>query len=305
MRVGDTRFSLGNRIEVLETARSSGGQRFTVRAFYAPRRRFPPLHLHPQQTETFSLRAGELTVRWLDGERTYAAGESFQVPPGTPHAMRGAGSGVAVVDWTVEPALRSEELFGRLFSARPRPPLADVLAFIWHVLVSWHFRSEIVLVRRERATLQPPTAASLRPAPHPDASPPGSPPQVLTRMVLVLLGLSHLAVAVLFFFAPAWAYAHMAHFPPYNPHFIADIGAFNLPLGAGLLLAARAPRQQRVLIGLAALGDLAHALSHLRDHALHGPPSMTLLAGGLTQSFTLLSGLLLLALTLGLAPRQD
>lgn len=126
----------------------------------------------------------------------------------------------------------------------------------------------------------------------------------LTQLVLALLGLSHLAVGVVFFLAPAWAYAHMAHFPPYNGHFLADIGAFNLPLGAGLLIAAWDPGRHVTLVGLAALGDLAHAASHLRDHALHGPPHMTLLAGWTTQGFTLLSGLLLLGLALRLRPRS-
>ncbi|WP_412027538.1 DUF6632 domain-containing protein [Deinococcus yunweiensis] len=123
------------------------------------------------------------------------------------------------------------------------------------------------------------------------------------QLVLALLGLSHLTVAVLFFVAPVWVFENMAHFPPYNAHFLADIGAFNLPLGVGLMLAARSPRQQRTVIWLAALGNLAHAASHLRDHDLHGPPVMSALAGTLTQGSTLLSGLLLLAAALWLRSR--
>lgn len=146
MHVGDSRYSLGTCIEVLETAQTTGETRLTVRAFYVPQRRFPPLHLHPHQTETFAVREGELTVRWLDGVRTYAPGDTFRVPPGTPHAMRNAGPGVSVVDWSVEPALGSGELFGRLYSLRPRPPLADLLAFVWNVAVSRRFRQEIILV---------------------------------------------------------------------------------------------------------------------------------------------------------------
>lgn len=156
LRVGEVRHSLGNRIEVLGTGRSSGGARVVVRVSYAPHGRRPPLHLHPHQTETFSVREGELTVRWPSEERRYTAGDTFHVPPGTPHAMHNAGGGVAVVDWSVEPALRSDELFARLYGARPRPALADVFAFVRHVVVSRRFRAEIVpvgkrSVRRDRS----------------------------------------------------------------------------------------------------------------------------------------------------------
>ncbi|WP_412027537.1 cupin domain-containing protein [Deinococcus yunweiensis] len=150
MHVGEQRFSLGNRIEVRGTAQTTGGQRLTLRVWYAPQRRFPPLHRHPQQTETFTVQAGELTVQWMDGSRTYAAGEGFEVPPDTPHTMRNAGADVAVVDWTVSPALHSGDLFARLYSRRPRPALADVLAFVWYVAVSRRYRPEIRLVRPRR-----------------------------------------------------------------------------------------------------------------------------------------------------------
>lgn len=102
--------------------------------------------------------------------------------------------------------------------------------------------------------------------------------RALTRLLLPLLGLSHLAVGRLFFLAPAWAYAQMTPFGPYNAHFLADIGAFNLPLGVGLLIAAGDLRCHATLAGMAVLGDLAHVLNHLRDHDLHGPPHMTVLA---------------------------
>lgn len=93
--------------------------------------------------------------------------------------------------------------------------------------------------------------------------------QPVIQSALVVLGLGHLAVAALFMFAPDWSYARIAPFAPFNGHFLADIGAFNLPLGVALLLCARAPERQRTLLGLALLGNLAHAASHLRDAGLH------------------------------------
>lgn len=313
MHVGEVRFSLGTRLEVLETAATTGGQRFTVRTVSSPQRRFPPLHWHPHQTETFTVRAGHLTVRWLREQRTYAAGDTFQVLPGTAHTMRSSGQEAAVVDWSITPPLRSEELFGHIYGTRPRLPLADVLTFVWQVAVSRRFRAEMVLAHVPGAGRA--SAGGGKQNIHAGHAPSGDARSAAVSLssggvpfwippVLLLLGAAHLGIGVLFFCAPAWAFAHVAHFPPFNAHFLADIGAFNLPLGVGLLLAARAPRQQRTVIGLAALGDLAHALSHLRDHALHAPPAMSVLAGTLTQSSTLLSALLLLAAALWLRPRS-
>lgn len=144
LRVGESRFGLGTRIERLES--QTGADQLTVRADYAPQRRFPPVHLHPAQTEMFTVRSGQLTVWWPDGERVYGAGESFTVRPGTPHAMRNAGPERAVVDWTVSPARRTPELFARMFGARPRPAVVDVLIFVWTVVLSGRFRSEMRLV---------------------------------------------------------------------------------------------------------------------------------------------------------------
>ena len=51
------------------------------------------------------------------------------------------------------------------------------------------------------------------------------------------------AGAALFLLIGAWAlidpasfYAHVATFPPYNRHFLHDVGAFNLGIGAALAL---------------------------------------------------------------------
>jgi hypothetical protein len=51
-------------------------------------------------------------------------------------------------------------------------------------------------------------------------------------------------------------------------------------------------------IGLAALGNLLHALSHLRDWDLHMPPHREAAAGLSQQILILLPGLLLLLIAL-------
>jgi hypothetical protein len=54
----------------------------------------------------------------------------------------------------------------------------------------------------------------------------------------------------------------LEHFPPYNRHDAGDLGAFQLPLGVGLLLATREPLCYRVVILIAAAANLLHALNH-------------------------------------------
>lgn len=122
------------------------------------------------------------------------------------------------------------------------------------------------------------------------------------RLTLMVLGISQLIISVLFFFAPAWSFRALAPFAPYNAHFLGDIGAFILPLGLGLLLASSDPHRHRALIGLAAVGNLVHAVSHLRDWHLHLPPHLPL-AVGLSLEISLnLLGVVLLAFYLFLRP---
>lgn len=118
----------------------------------------------------------------------------------------------------------------------------------------------------------------------------------IVRATLVITGINHLLVTLLTFIAPMWFFTYVGYFPPFNAHFLADIGAFNAPLGVGLLLAARDPFRHRLLITLAAIGNLGHAISHLRDFHLHLPPNMPLVVGMTQQVLVLLIGIILLAI---------
>jgi hypothetical protein len=55
----------------------------------------------------------------------------------------------------------------------------------------------------------------------------------------------------------------LEHFPPYNRHAAGDLGAFQLPLGIGLLLAAREPLRYRAIVLIAAAANLLHTLNHM------------------------------------------
>ena len=90
-----------------------------MEARYAGDGTLPPEHLHPRQAERFEVLDG--AVRTIVGgeERRYEAGESFEVPPGTPHQM--TGDGPARVRWEVRPPLRTAEFFERLLTGQAGP----------------------------------------------------------------------------------------------------------------------------------------------------------------------------------------
>jgi hypothetical protein len=66
-------------------------------------------------------------------------------------------------------------------------------------------------------------------------------------------------------FAPEWFYQTIGTFPPFNRHYTGDLGAFQLPLGVALLLAAKHPTQHRLLLWSVAGGNLLHAFNHAYD----------------------------------------
>ncbi len=82
------------------------------------------------------------------------------------------------------------------------------------------------------------------------------------------------------FFDASSFFDELADFPPYNAHFIHDIGAFHAGLGAVLALALLFPRDG-VLVALGGVGSGAvlHFIAHVRDHDLGGSDSDTILLG--------------------------
>ena len=85
------------------------------------------------------------------------------------------------------------------------------------------------------------------------------------RVVVGIAGTIHLATSLLLLLAPYSYFMLLEHFPPYNRHDAGDLGAFQLPLGVGLLLAAREPLRYRVVIVIAATANLLHALNHIYE----------------------------------------
>ncbi len=66
-------------------------------------------------------------------------------------------------------------------------------------------------------------------------------------------------------------YDEVADFEPYNPHFLHDIGAFQIGIGA-TLAAALWRRTDAIFAALAGAGAGAsfHSIAHIRDHGMGG-----------------------------------
>lgn len=67
----------------------------------------------------------------------------------------------------------------------------------------------------------------------------------------------------------------LATFEPYNQHFLQDIGAFQIGLGAVLILATLRPTLESLTLALlgTGIGGAAHAVSHIIGRDLGGNPS--------------------------------
>lgn len=86
-----------------------------------------------------------------------------------------------------------------------------------------------------------------------------------TQVIIALAGAVNLFTGAALLLAPGWFFNTIGNFPPFNRHYLGDVGSFLLPIGIGLLIAVRDPMQHRSLIGVVAAGSLLHAINHLYD----------------------------------------
>jgi len=93
-----------------------------------------------------------------------------------------------------------------------------------------------------------------------------------TQIVLAIAGAFHLLFGAALVFAPRWFYSAIGTFPPFNRHYQGDLGAFLLPLGIGLVVAARDPFKHLLLIRIAVIATLLHSLNHMYDAVLIRAP---------------------------------
>jgi hypothetical protein len=96
----------------------------------------------------------------------------------------------------------------------------------------------------------------------------------LLRTIAILGGLSFVALGVWAMIDPRSFFDALARFEPYNQHFLQDIGAFQVGLGAVLLLAAVPGRTDSLAVALVGVGVGAalHTVSHIIGRDLGGNP---------------------------------
>ncbi len=96
----------------------------------------------------------------------------------------------------------------------------------------------------------------------------------LTRVVAISVGLVFVVAGIWAFVAPRSFFENAALFEPYNAHFIRDIGAFQLGLGAVLLLAVWLRDALLVALIGVGVGAVAHVAAPVTDHDLGGDPAV-------------------------------
>ena len=89
-----------------------------------------------------------------------------------------------------------------------------------------------------------------------------------------------LAIGLWAFFDAFSFYEEVAEFPPYNAHFLHDVGAFQVGLGATLALAL-IWRRDALLVALAGtgIGGAFHVVAHIADDDKGGTDGQTVSLG--------------------------
>ena len=97
---------------------------------------------------------------------------------------------------------------------------------------------------------------------------------MLPRAVAVGAGLIFLAFGLWAMVAPHSFFDAVARFEPYNQHFVQDVGAFQIGLGAVLILSVIDATRGALPVALmgVGIGSAAHLVSHLVGLDLGGTP---------------------------------
>lgn len=134
----------------------------------------------------------------------------------------------------------------------------------------------------------------------------GTPRRVLPRIIqgiVALAGAFYVFAGAALLFAPFWFFQTLGNFGPFNQHYEGDVGAFLLPLGLGLLVAAYQPTKHYLLLWVGAIASLAHACNHLYADLI-GQPSLAHLLNETLLLFVLAAALLWAAIRSTIEQRQ-
>ncbi len=92
----------------------------------------------------------------------------------------------------------------------------------------------------------------------------------ISRLIAVLVGLFFVAFGLWSFFKPLSFYDQIAAFGDYNRHFLHDVGAFQIGIGATLLIASIWNDALGAALAGAGVGSVFHAGAHWWDRNLGG-----------------------------------
>jgi hypothetical protein len=97
---------------------------------------------------------------------------------------------------------------------------------------------------------------------------------LVSTLVVTAFGAFTLVLGLWALIAPVSFFDNIGHFEPYNRHFLHDVGAFQIGLGAAALFAV-AWRDDAILavLGGAAAGATAHEIAHISDDGIGGRDS--------------------------------
>jgi len=96
------------------------------------------------------------------------------------------------------------------------------------------------------------------------------------RIILILLGIFHVANGLTMLVAPDYWYISVpgvTHTGPINHHFLADIGLAFIASGAGLLMALRTGPRAATFALAGATWPALHAVMHVWEWISHGIPA--------------------------------
>jgi hypothetical protein len=93
---------------------------------------------------------------------------------------------------------------------------------------------------------------------------------VVARILLLIVGATDVLAGGALLLTPRWFFENIGTFPPYSSHFLGDAGAFLLPIGVALVVAATNPLRHRSLITLGTAASVLHFFNHLHGSVVAG-----------------------------------
>jgi quercetin dioxygenase-like cupin family protein len=106
----------GELIRFVKAAADTNGEYVGIDVVVEPNGTVAAAHLHPYQTETFTVLEGEVTFRLGRRKVVAKTGETVVVEPGAAHKFWNAGGADARFRCEIRPALQFEQLIETMFS---------------------------------------------------------------------------------------------------------------------------------------------------------------------------------------------